>query len=121
LLVFHGDGNRPVCQLRSERSIEIGKKEIPPCPGTTSVLLAGCEPFVGVWLPGGVGAVRGEVPWLKYVATVSRPWEDSDWKGETGRVDDLLRKYAHEWGLRAEETTVICVASNDGLRMVAAS
>ncbi len=47
----------------------------------------------------------GEVPWLKYVATVSRPWEDSDWKGETGRVDDLLRKYAHEWGLRAEETT----------------
>jgi ferredoxin--NADP+ reductase len=46
-----------------------------------------------------------EVPWFKYVATVSRPWEDLDWKGETGRVDDLLRKYADEWGLRPEGTT----------------
>jgi ferredoxin--NADP+ reductase len=46
-----------------------------------------------------------EVPWFKYVATVSRPWEDSNWKGETGRVDDLIRKYTQEWGLRAEETT----------------
>ena len=25
--------------------------------------------------------------WLKYVPTVSRPWTDSDWKGETGRHD----------------------------------
>src|SRR6267143_1869878 len=24
-----------------------------------------------------------EVPWFKYVATVSRPWEDLDWKEET--------------------------------------
>src|SRR5260370_22380820 len=47
----------------------------------------------------------GEVPWLQYVGTVSRPWEDPDWKGETGRVDDLLRKYAHEWGVRAGEAT----------------
>ena len=46
-----------------------------------------------------------EVPWFKYVPTVSRPWEDSNWKGETGRVDDLLRKYADQWGLHAEETT----------------
>ena len=46
-----------------------------------------------------------EVAWFKYVATVSRPWEDSHWKGETGRVDDLLRKYADRWQLRPEETT----------------
>jgi ferredoxin/flavodoxin---NADP+ reductase len=39
-----------------------------------------------------------EVPWLKYVPTVSRPWEDLAWKGETGRVEDLLRKYADLWG-----------------------
>jgi ferredoxin--NADP+ reductase len=32
--------------------------------------------------------------WLIYVPTVSRPWEDPDWSGETGRVEDLLRKYA---------------------------
>jgi len=46
-----------------------------------------------------------EAPWFKYVPTVSRPWEDSNWQGETGRVDDLIRKYQDVWGLRAEETT----------------
>ncbi len=46
-----------------------------------------------------------EAPWFKYVPTVSRPWEDSNWKEEIGRVDDLLRKYAFEWGLTPEGTT----------------
>jgi ferredoxin--NADP+ reductase len=41
----------------------------------------------------------GQVPWLKYVPMVSRPWDDEKWKGETGRVDDVLRKYADMWGL----------------------
>src|SRR5437879_9732915 len=34
-----------------------------------------------------------EAPWLRYVTTVSHPWEDATWHGETGRVDDLIRKY----------------------------
>lgn len=46
-----------------------------------------------------------EVPWFKYVATISRPWEDAQWKGETGRVDDLVRKYTDLWNLKPEETT----------------
>jgi ferredoxin--NADP+ reductase len=40
-----------------------------------------------------------EVPWLKHVATVSRPWDDEKWQGERGRVDELLRKYTDMWGL----------------------
>jgi len=40
-----------------------------------------------------------EVPWLKYAPTVSRPWDDEKWHGERGRVDDVLRKYADQWGL----------------------
>jgi ferredoxin--NADP+ reductase len=40
-----------------------------------------------------------EVPWLEYVPTVSRPWDDPDWGGEIGRVDDLVRKYADQWGI----------------------
>lgn len=32
--------------------------------------------------------------WLTYIPTVSRPAEDKDWKGEVGRVEDVLRKYA---------------------------
>jgi ferredoxin--NADP+ reductase len=46
-----------------------------------------------------------EAPWLKYVPTVSRPWEDPDWQGERGRVDDLIRKYTHLWGLMPEDTS----------------
>src|ERR1700685_780798 len=45
-----------------------------------------------------------ELPFLKYVPTVSRPWDHSDWPGETGRADDILRKYADSWGLDAPNT-----------------
>ncbi len=44
--------------------------------------------------------LAAEVPWLTYVATVSRPWDDSGWEGETGRVEDIIRKYADVAGLR---------------------
>jgi len=44
-------------------------------------------------------AAAAEAPWLKYVTTVSRPWEDTAWKGEVGRVDELVRKYADQWGV----------------------
>lgn len=49
--------------------------------------------------------VAAEVPWLKYVPTVSRPWEDERWNGEKGRVDDLIRRYSDVWNLKPEETT----------------
>jgi ferredoxin--NADP+ reductase len=50
--------------------------------------------------------VAGEVPWLTYIPTISRPWEDKAWTGETGRVDDLIRKYTDSWGLTPENTIV---------------
>jgi len=46
-----------------------------------------------------------EVPWFTYVATISRPWEDPSWKGETGRVEDLIRKYADLWECDPAHTT----------------
>ncbi|HEY6944536.1 MAG TPA: FAD-binding oxidoreductase [Candidatus Acidoferrum sp.] len=46
-----------------------------------------------------------EVPWFKYTATLSRPWDEPQWSGEIGRVGDLLRKYTEAWQLRPEETT----------------
>lgn len=36
--------------------------------------------------------------WLTYIPTVSRPWSEPDWKGETGRVEDIVRKYADQFG-----------------------
>ena len=49
--------------------------------------------------------VAAEVPWLTYVPTISRPWEDSAWQAERGRVEDVLRKYADEWRLAPADTT----------------
>jgi len=49
-----------------------------------------------------------EAPWLQYVPTVSRPWEDEKWTGETGRVDDILRKYADMWGLGPTAVAYLC-------------
>ncbi len=50
--------------------------------------------------------IAREVPWLTYVPTVSRPWEDPSWKGEVGRVEDLIRKYTDQWGLTGQNTSV---------------
>lgn len=36
---------------------------------------------------------------LTYVPTISRPWEESNWKGEIGRVEDIVRKHADHDGL----------------------
>jgi ferredoxin/flavodoxin---NADP+ reductase len=53
-----------------------------------------------------IDGVAREVSWLTYIPTVSRPWEDLEWRGETGRVDDLVRKYADMWNLTPGNTNV---------------
>jgi len=53
-----------------------------------------------------VKAIAAEVPWLQFVTSVSRPWEDPNWEGETGRVDDILRKYADRWGITQTNCSV---------------
>ena len=45
-------------------------------------------------------ALDREFDWFTYVATVSRPWEDPDWTGERGRVEDIIRKYVDGAGMR---------------------
>ncbi len=49
--------------------------------------------------------IADEVPWLTYVPTVSRPWDDPEWTREVGRVDDLIRKYTDRWSLNGHDTT----------------
>jgi len=34
--------------------------------------------------------------WLTYIPTISRPWAEPKWNGETGRIEDIARKYA-DW------------------------
>ncbi len=38
--------------------------------------------------------LKSRCSWFEYVPTVSRPWADPGWEGETGRVEDILRKYS---------------------------
>jgi ferredoxin--NADP+ reductase len=45
-----------------------------------------------------------EAPWFTFVPTVSRPWEDNKWAGEVGRADDLIRKYADQWGCSGQNS-----------------
>jgi ferredoxin--NADP+ reductase len=51
------------------------------------------------------GAARTQA-WLHHIATVSRPWEDPAWKGERGRIEDVLRKHIDPLALRPDDTTV---------------
>ncbi|MGA2984862.1 MAG: ferredoxin--NADP reductase [Terriglobia bacterium] len=51
-------------------------------------------------------ALAQEFPWFRYIPVVSRPWEDLEWKGEVGRVEDVLRKYLDEFKFQSPQTTV---------------
>jgi ferredoxin--NADP+ reductase len=55
-----------------------------------------------------------ELPWLTYIPTISRHWEDPEWTGERGRVDDLVRKYADSLKLTPRDTTVY-LCGNPGM------
>src|SRR5207244_11091755 len=41
--------------------------------------------------------IAHDVPWLTYVPTVSRPWDDQKWIGQTDPGDDVLRNAADMW------------------------
>ena len=51
-------------------------------------------------------ALAQEFPWFNYIPVISRPWEDPEWKGEVGRVEDILRKYIDALKLEPHHTTV---------------
>lgn len=51
-------------------------------------------------------ALAKEFNWLKYIPTISRPWEDAAWKGEVGRIEDVLRKYLDALALEPSHATV---------------
>ncbi len=51
-------------------------------------------------------ALANEFAWFNYLPVISRPWEDPEWKGEVGRIEDVLRKYTDEMSLEPQNTTV---------------
>jgi ferredoxin/flavodoxin---NADP+ reductase len=55
---------------------------------------------------------------LEYVRTVSRPWLFPDWRGERGRAEDILRKYADTRGFLPGATTVYACGNPQMIRNV---
>ncbi|MFN7996047.1 MAG: FAD-binding oxidoreductase [Bryobacteraceae bacterium] len=46
-----------------------------------------------------------KLSWFRYVPTISRMWCNPEWNGETGRVEDVLRKHLDRHGFIAANTT----------------
>jgi ferredoxin/flavodoxin---NADP+ reductase len=47
--------------------------------------------------------------WLTYIPTVSRPWAEPSWEGETGRIEDIMRKHADQLGFdRSNSVAYAC-------------
>lgn len=51
-------------------------------------------------------ALDAELPWFHYRPTISRPWEDPEWTGELGRVEDVMRKHADAHGATPQNAIV---------------
>ena len=49
--------------------------------------------------------VEKKVSWLRYVPTVSRPWEDTAWRGERGRVHEWISKSLELFRCKPSDTT----------------
>ncbi len=44
--------------------------------------------------------------WFTFVPTVSRPWEEPEWTGESGRAEDVIRKYGDANDFNANNAVV---------------
>lgn len=49
--------------------------------------------------------LESRASWLRYIPSISRPWDDEGWKGEVGRVEDIARKYLDTLGMDPSDTT----------------
>lgn len=49
-------------------------------------------------------ALAAALEWFDYVPTISRPWKEPGWTGETGRVEEILRKWMDRAGFDGPQT-----------------
>lgn len=84
------------------RELRDGKLPTPP----SLMILEGASRSWEMGYRSELDAAARELPGMHHIATISRPWEDTEWTGERGRVEDVLRKYADELGVSPEDTTV---------------
>lgn len=102
LMVATVTGIAPYCSMA--RSLYRDWKEGKYPEGLQLFVLQGASRSLEMGYREEMERIASEVPWFRYVPTISRPWEDQDWKGELGRVEDILRKYADNFGLTPADT-----------------
>ncbi|HUY55079.1 MAG TPA: FAD-binding oxidoreductase [Candidatus Nanopelagicaceae bacterium] len=64
--------------------------------------------------------LEAELSGFKYLPTVSRPWDDPSWQGETGRAEDVLRKYSDQFGI-GPKTGLVYLCGHPGMIATARS
>ena len=74
-------------------------------PGFQVVILQGASRSWEFGYREEIERYANEAPWLTYIPTVSRKWEDLNWTGEVGRCEDVLRKYSDLLELTPSDTT----------------
>lgn len=57
-----------------------------------------------------------EEGFLTFVPSVSRPWENPGWTGETGRCEEILRKHMDAAGFTAENACAYLCGNGDMVR-----
>ena len=58
-------------------------------------------------------AIFGREPYAQTVVAVSRPWAAPAWTGETGRIEDVLRKHLDGAGFRGPDVTAYACGNPD--------
>jgi ferredoxin--NADP+ reductase len=88
-------GIAPYISMTRTRKIDIERGE--SRPGQFAIIHGGSYSWeLGVYKDELIELSRAG--WLHYIPTISRPWDDNNWKGETGRVEDVIRKYSDQFG-----------------------
>lgn len=56
-----------------------------------------------------------KVDWLRYVPTVSRPWDSPEWDGERGRTEDVFRKHVDAAERMGAGTAAVWTCGHPGM------
>ena len=87
------------------RTLRDDQRRSATSPGHSLFLLEGASRSCELGYDEELTRLEKEVGWFRYVPTVSRPWEDPEWKGESGRVHGLISKSLERFDCPASDTT----------------
>lgn len=61
-----------------------------------------------------MAGLQADLAGFKFVPTVSRPWAEAAWEGETGRAEDVLRKHSDQFGI-TQGTGLVYLCGHPGM------